>query len=800
MSRHISRFNPLEMLEEDILLLATGRERLLETIITEMKFCLTGGGSQQFVIYGPRGMGKSFFTRLIQIHHKNDVAFKNTVFIQFPEEQNNVEFVADVLDMISVKLEGGYYQEVNPRWEITDSDWEQSKKRLKAAFEKLKIEGLHHVYFTMENLQDFIPKLDETESGRLREVFEQFDMLSMIGTSLRPDLDSDYTKKLFQVFKKIELRPWKEKDFLEYYTRKLKVSKPLLVDTDHDKLSQARIRAIAQFSGGSPRLAVILNSLIIEDDIVSTIDVLQGIVDELTPYYQDLTKDIPRQTSKLFDLLIRLGENVTQSQIAESLGKTQNTIARSFRWLIDNFYVSFIKQKKANVKHYFVRDRLYVLYYQNRQTKNDQVFSLVEAIAELLTQVYTPSQFLGKAEVLLVTNSDKAKALIRSYMEKQGWAIDSDWSNEKIVTELKSRAEIDKFRIFLELAKKGKVQELELRCEEENYFYHGFLAIAYYRNKRYKESIEFSKKQLQIDSEYAPIHLVLAQALFMQKKYTEAIRAYEVSFKQVPELKSEANLIIRYASCLFVDEHYEKAKSVVKVALKTNENNLQLNLLNGILEFSVSNYDFAIEIFMTIRQNYPDSTSVLKPLSQALANKGRDLYQNGKLDNAIDSLTESISVLDNFLSISLLCKIYFDKGDIELLLQQLRKVSDDQLPVVLAGCLVDYQNSWDRAKYFKNFKVMIDIVKQHFSAELTSFTSLYFRHLYELGFKQHIADALGEIVNRSDNLEVLNGVTSVWHYLIYPLRYDFESLHPDVRIAVKALQKELGEPNSNIDT
>lgn len=387
----VKKYNPLEMSKDDVLALATGREKLLDIMLSEMKVCLKKGSNQHFVLHGPRGIGKSFFTRLLKIHHDQSDDFKNSLFLQLPEEQENINFTADLLDVIATLLEGGKLIDTAPRWNITDIQWQKSKQRLKEAINEVKKNGTRHVFVTQENLQAFIPKLDKIESSRLREFLSEFDEVTIIGSSLRPDLDNDYSKRLFQVFKKLDIEPWTADDFLTYYDTLAQRSNYDKEQLDNLKKSKNKIKAISQFTGGSPRLAVILSKLILEKNFLDTAQLLDGIIDELTTYYQDITNDIPAKSKILFDMLIRKGENMTQSTLAASFEPPleQKDIARSFAWLTDNYYVISSKQARGNTKYYYVRDRLYVLYYQKRQVYADVPFSFVGVFVEFLDMYYT---------------------------------------------------------------------------------------------------------------------------------------------------------------------------------------------------------------------------------------------------------------------------------------------------------------------------------------------------------------------------------------------------------------------------
>ena len=387
----IKKFSPSSMSDEEVLAQATGREKLLATILEEMKACINRGSNQHFVLYGPRGIGKSFFLRLLKIHHDQSEVFSKGLFVQLPEEQDNVNFAADLLDIISVVLEGGRLADAKPSWSISPLQWHASVKRLRTIIDKIRNDrGIQHVFVTQENLLAFIPRLDKIESARLREFLSDFDEITLIGSSLRPDLDNDYSKRLFHVFKKLDMEPWDSDDFINYYEKLSILSKKGESHMENMKGAKNKIRAISRFTGGNPRLAAILSSLILDKDVLKTAQLLEGIIDDLTPYYQDITNDIPHKSRILFDMLIRKGENMTQSALAACFDPPlgQSSIARSFSWLLDNYYVTYSKQSRGNTKYFYVRDRLYVLYYQKRQIYADVSHSFIGAFVDFLYDFY----------------------------------------------------------------------------------------------------------------------------------------------------------------------------------------------------------------------------------------------------------------------------------------------------------------------------------------------------------------------------------------------------------------------------
>lgn len=458
MGRTLKKFNPIDMSREDVMALATGREKLLKTMMAEMKHSVQSKTSQHFVLSGPRGIGKSFFIRLLNIHHDDSEKFKKSIFIQFPEELDNIRYVSDLMDKIANKLEGGFYVDSKPRWEMNEAIWNASKKRLTAALKKITKDKKEHVFIGLENLQDFIPKLDDMENGRMREFLSNYPQVTLIGSSLRPDLDSNYNKKLFQVFKKIDITPWSENDFIEFYKRKADLSPNKEAQKNQLSISKNKIKAIATFTGGSPRLAVILSSLVLDQKILETAALLNNILDDLTAFYQDLTKDIPPKSKALFDMLIRIGENVTQSELAQSFSPAleQKTISRSFKWLLDNYYVVNKKQARGNAKHYHVRDRLYVLYYQKRQVFADQLTSFVGVFVDFLTEYFSVKEWREQLEKMDMADP-YSKRIMLCYPECRGLKMEES-----------ADAEFIKSSIFLDIEKEeqGGIEQLIINLEK----------------------------------------------------------------------------------------------------------------------------------------------------------------------------------------------------------------------------------------------------------------------------------------------------------------------------------------------
>lgn len=743
----VKKYNPLEMSEEDVLALATGREKLLDIMLSEMKVCLKKGSNQHFVLHGPRGIGKSFFTRLLKIHHDQSDDFKNSLFLQLPEEQENINFAADLMDVIATLLEGGKLIDTAPKWTISDIQWQKSKQRLKEAINDIKKNGALHVFVTQENLQAFIPKLDKIESSRLREFLSDFDEVTIIGSSLRPDLDNDYSKRLFQVFKKLDIEPWTADDFLTYYDKLAQRSNYDKEQLDNLKKSKNKIKAISQFTGGSPRLAVILSKLILEKNILDTAQLLDGIIDELTTYYQDITNDIPSKSKILFDMLIRKGENMTQSNLAASFEPPleQKDIARSFAWLTDNYYVVSSKQAKGNTKYFYVRDRLYVLYYQKRQVYADVPFSFVGVFVDFLNVFYSQKEWVKGLECL-----DLDHTYSKPLLEKLALSRNIEYNDigdlnmlkEKLILKFKKETKNrknanyekakyyfeqgnhfyqigdlinakDSFKIAIEinpdhstsyfnlgtvLSRIGNLNEAisafekVLILEGEDVSTYINLGIVYKKMGEIDKAITLYNKAKFLAPKYAPIYYNLGAAFQMKKDYFNAIDTYKKAIILEPnEAEAYNNLATVYSEINL----FEDAIGLLEKAIRIKPNyvmayyNIALNYRKiGNIDKAISAYNQAI----TLRPNIPEF----------YANLGVAYRQKNDIKNAISSFDNAIKINPNdTVALNNLGSILYEQSKFEEAAIPLKKSLEinerNSLPFYILGNILANKGEIDKA-------------------------------------------------------------------------------------------------------
>ena len=425
MSAFIARFNPHQMDDETVLALATGRKQALAIALDTLADNREGQGAerQHLLVVGPRGRGKSFFLKYLRIHFERDERFQNSRFISLPEEQSNVRFASDFVRMILSQVTGTGYQSVAAYWREPEELWQKAYAELEDWCKaQLALYSDFLLVVVVENFQDLLERMDESGEHRIRHMMEHLPGFVLIGATPFSRVDSDYNRPLFHIFKELQIERWTSEDYLKYFRRRLQNDDGRARTPAESRLLEAKLLAISQYTGGSPRMAVVLSNLLLHDNVVGTARTLYGLVDELTPYYQDLTKEIPSNSRLLFDALIRLGENLSQSELAAKVGATQNEISKAFRWLHENGYVVGTKRLDSKEFRYYVSDRVFVLYYQQREIFHDKNYTPIWLMADFLMEFFAEEGELKREALvsLIVEPSRDSEDLMRVWMRKRG--------------------------------------------------------------------------------------------------------------------------------------------------------------------------------------------------------------------------------------------------------------------------------------------------------------------------------------------------------------------------------------------
>lgn len=416
----VRRFSPYELDDEQVLRQSTGREPLLGRILRVIEGNLDHQEppNQHLMVLGNRGMGKSFLVRRVQIEVQR-LADQGVplAFVRLPEEQLNVSAPELLLDEIRRILAQTTADTVRVKWRSGDEqEWDASVKALHSVIEKQPgfSEDSGLLVVSIENFDVLLADVfdEDAAQSRLREFLSSEPRIMFLATSTT-EADNKHHKRLFQAFRREQIPAWGGNEFVEFYRKTF--------TGDITESLEAKIRALAHFMGGSPRLAVLIGDVLHTNDALSAVQTLDQLGDELTPYFQDRIMSRLRPKSRwLLDDLLRGGEPCSQMELAKRVGASQSEIAQSFTALLREGVV-VDRKHKGKRGQYVVADRVFAHHYRKRYLA-DESHSPLANLVEFLESFYNPREQAEQIDKLVRADRlDEAQVITETIRQGQPW-------------------------------------------------------------------------------------------------------------------------------------------------------------------------------------------------------------------------------------------------------------------------------------------------------------------------------------------------------------------------------------------
>lgn len=157
------------------------------------------------------------------------------------------------------------------------------------------------------------------------------------------------------------------------------------------------------------------------------------------------------------------------------------------------------------------------------------------------------------------------------------------------------------------------------------------LAEALSRLQRNEEAIEWYRRWLQIDPEYAPAHAGIGYAFLRLKRYTEAVESLARAVSLQPESPTAADLHVAMGRAFLALGRTDAAVENMERALTIDPRNAMALDSLALLRFRQRHYEEALRLYETL-------IDLGEGGAQAHANVGATLYYLGRPEEALRSL------------------------------------------------------------------------------------------------------------------------------------------------------------------
>jgi tetratricopeptide (TPR) repeat protein len=371
-------YNPDLMPEDEIKATFVAREALVDELVSLVEHQPDGAGVQHALIIAPRGMGKTTVLLMVRFALKDRGLGDRWLAVKFPEESYGVYDLADfwleALDLLAAATNDELLRERSGRLK---SDYPKGDDLQEAALALIKDWCREHskrLVLLVDNLDMILEQInDERDNARLRDVLMNDGRIMMIGCAVSFFREArDYDQPLYNFFKIFELNNLRFDEMQELLRRRARS------DERDDfaetlKANRSRLRVLEYFTGGNPRLVLMLYRVVTHSDITEVRRGLEKLLDEVTPYYKAKVESLPPQQRKVLDHIARVSsktsEGATPSQIAEATRLTPNHVSAQLKRLSENGYVR-AAAVRGRSSYYTLSEPLYAIWHQMRMGRD----------------------------------------------------------------------------------------------------------------------------------------------------------------------------------------------------------------------------------------------------------------------------------------------------------------------------------------------------------------------------------------------------------------------------------------------
>lgn len=367
-------YNPDQMPQQEIKDTFVARQGIVERLVSLVRNQPEGAGVQHVVIVGPRGMGKTTLLLMIQLTVAEQGLTPPWQVIRFPEELYNVTDLAEfwletarslAYDAADTAL-ARQIAEIQARYTASDDLREASLALLKDWCRTHK----RRLLLLVDNLSLLLSQInDERENAGLRSVLMNDGFLMLIGAA--PSIFREatgYDQALYNFFK-IEHLENLTSDQTQDLLRRRAAADGIANFDQTLRANRARFRVLEYFTGGNPRLVLMLYRVLAQSEVLEVRQGLERLLDQVTPYYKDKMEILPPQQRKILDYIARESsrthEGVTPSEIAKGARLAANVVSSQLKRLLESGYI-----RTANLRgrssFYTLAEPLYAIWYQMR--------------------------------------------------------------------------------------------------------------------------------------------------------------------------------------------------------------------------------------------------------------------------------------------------------------------------------------------------------------------------------------------------------------------------------------------------
>ncbi|RJP18479.1 MAG: hypothetical protein C4527_28955 [Candidatus Omnitrophota bacterium] len=373
----IHLYRPQRSAAEDLEAILVAREPLIQSILEPLQRWKTGMSRQHHLFIGPRGMGKTFLLKVLQNRIVTNAELNQKWRpVVLAEESYAITSVSDlIIEALRILADETGEENLNAVYrqvKYDDNDARAIDLSLDA-FRRFHQTSNRAIVLMVENLNRLLERQVKRKNDihTLRRILIEEEWLVLFATS--PTYLNAVTEpdepffEFFQVHFLAELNPEEQRTMFQ----KLVELNGNVAAKEYLDQHGSRLRALYHFTGGNPRLTVMLYDLVANQSITNVKNELDLLLDQITPFYQDRMKEIGEQEAKLLETMALLPEGHTPTELA----KEARMPAKNVRALLTRLErAGYVRREPRRKKRtiYMIPERMFRIWHQMNHSRAEK--------------------------------------------------------------------------------------------------------------------------------------------------------------------------------------------------------------------------------------------------------------------------------------------------------------------------------------------------------------------------------------------------------------------------------------------
>jgi tetratricopeptide (TPR) repeat protein len=381
--KFLSRFTPSLISPEALEAVFVQRGPLAARLVELVRASVLTKAKHHTLLVGPRGIGKTHMVSLIYSRVRAMADLNERMLVAWLREDewgvtSFLDLLLRILRALANEENGSDEGQAIERSMVALYELSAGEAELAAGNTLKEIAGGRTLVLIVENLDEIFHNIGDEGQKQLRSYVQENPFITTVATSQSLIREFSLQTSPFYGFFRIshleELTFDESAQLLENIAR-FKGDEELasFIRTPEGR---ARVRTVYDLAGGNHRVYVILSEFLTRQGLEEVVGPFMGMLDDLTPYYQERMRWLSPQQRKIVDLLCDLGRAANVKEIAQRTFMTHQTASGQLRTLRE---LGYVKSKQSGRESFYeLREPLMRLTVEVKKTRGAPVRLLVD--------------------------------------------------------------------------------------------------------------------------------------------------------------------------------------------------------------------------------------------------------------------------------------------------------------------------------------------------------------------------------------------------------------------------------------